>query len=495
MIAVLAVHLYKLTNTLPNHDSLYNYYSDQNVLGSGRWALSAACGISSYYDLPWVNGLFCCLFIALTVVVIVALFQVKNYVVIGLIGTLLAVSPATTETFFFMFTADGYMLAMLLAAIAAYLSRIEERRLSRWIISGICICVSCGIYQAYVSFGLILAVCYLVLGLLDNRYDKKECWLWVLRQVVIYAAALVVYYIIWKLCMHITGTNANSYQGISGVGTISIGLIINGAISAVKSVVSYLLQWDVFTYGFTTYNVLNIILLTVFAFGVIISFAKSGIYKRKWAVVLLVLCLVAIVPFACIWHFTSDSVVYAPRMFQSLTLVYVFTALLYEKWAKHVLKNIVCLLLIVITLNHGLIANICYFYLNLSYERAYAEGVEMAMTIHDYQDEHDINRIAIVGNRLDDVQLSNFNEIMEADRITDEVYIIGSGLEESLMIDSTHITNFLKTTCGIKLDVVGSTESSALFRSEQVQKMGCWPASDSIAVIDDTLVIKISNHE
>ena len=125
------IHLYKFANTLPNHDSVYNYYSDQNVLGSGRWALSWACGISSYWDLPWVNGLLSCVFIALTVVVIVALFKLKNPVLIGLIGALLAASPATTETFFFLFTADGYMIAMFLAASSVYLSRIEETRKSR----------------------------------------------------------------------------------------------------------------------------------------------------------------------------------------------------------------------------------------------------------------------------------------------------------------------------------------------------------------------------
>ena len=56
-LMALLIHFYKFVNTLPNHDSMYSFYSEQNVLGSGRWALSLACGISSYYDLPWVIGL------------------------------------------------------------------------------------------------------------------------------------------------------------------------------------------------------------------------------------------------------------------------------------------------------------------------------------------------------------------------------------------------------------------------------------------------------
>ena len=139
----LLIHLYKFVNTLPNPDSLYCYYSDQNILGSGRWALSLACGFSSYFDLPWIIGLVSCVFIALTVAVIVTIFKVENPVLITLIGGLLAASPSTTETFFYQFTADGYMIAMFLAALAVYLSRIDEERKVNCVLSGVCVCVSC----------------------------------------------------------------------------------------------------------------------------------------------------------------------------------------------------------------------------------------------------------------------------------------------------------------------------------------------------------------
>ena len=53
----LLVHMYKFTNSFPYFDTLYNYYSSQNLVGSGRWLLSAACALTSYFDLPWLNGL------------------------------------------------------------------------------------------------------------------------------------------------------------------------------------------------------------------------------------------------------------------------------------------------------------------------------------------------------------------------------------------------------------------------------------------------------
>lgn len=80
----LLTHIYKFTNTLLNHDSLYSFYHDQNIVQSGRWFLSIACSISSYFDLPWVTGLLSVVFISLTTVVITEIFEIKNPVVIAL---------------------------------------------------------------------------------------------------------------------------------------------------------------------------------------------------------------------------------------------------------------------------------------------------------------------------------------------------------------------------------------------------------------------------
>ena len=493
-ITTLLIHLYKFANSLPNHDSVYSYYYDQNVLGSGRWALSLACGISTYWDLPWVIGLLSCVFIALTVVVIVALFKIKNPVLIGLIGSLIASAPATTETFFYLFTADGYMVAMLLAALAVYLSRMDENRLSRWILSGICICFSCGIYQAYVSFALLLAVCYFIDDLLQDNHSKQDCLKWVLRQAIIYIASLAAYYVIWKLCMHFSGTVADNYKGISEVGRISVGLLVNGLISSVKTTVLYFLQWDLSDYRFTLYSMLSIIFIIVMAIGLIVAVLKSKILKRKWAVLLLALCLIAIIPFACIWHFTSDSVGYRAMMLQSLTLLFALTALLYERWAQPVAKNTIAIFLMIVVFNNALMANISYFYMNLCYERTYAEGVEMMSEIHDLQDEYEFDKIAVVGFRLADVQWATFGSETEWIGPAGKIRILSRMLETSLLFDHLRTFKFLNVTFGLELEAVSDAKLDELSTSHKVQSMSCWPEGNSIAVINDTLVIKLSDR-
>jgi len=494
IIAIL-VHLYKFTNTLPNHDSVFNYYSNQNILGSGRWALSLACGISSFYDLPWVIGLLSCIYIALTVVVIVALFKLQNPVLIGLVGGLIAAAPATTETFFFLYTADGYMLAMFLAALAAYFSRIDGKGAARWILSGICICISCGIYQAYVSFALLLTVCYFIDELLQNNHSKKKYFNWLLYQGIVYIVSLASYFVIWKLCMRFNGTVANDYLGISEVGKMSFGLLINGFISSVKTIIKFFLQIDRRLYSFTLYGILNIIFVILMGIGLFIAIHRSRIFKRKWAFVLFVFCLSAIIPFACIWHFTSEAVVYRAMMLQSLTILFVLTALLYERWTKSVTKNSIGLFLLVVVMHNALMANISYFYMNLCYERTYAEGVEMMVEIHNLQDEYEFDKIAVVGVREYGVKHENMDLKTGEIRNVGKIRILTHILEKTLLFDAEHTTSFLEATFGMNLEPLNREERKELLNTDEVRAMGCWPEGDSITVIGDTLVLKFSDGE
>ena len=78
LMAGFVAHFYKLTNWLPNWDSLVFRYDKQNMLAMGRWFLSVAAAPSSYYDLPWLAGLMTIVFYALGAVCICRMFEVRK---------------------------------------------------------------------------------------------------------------------------------------------------------------------------------------------------------------------------------------------------------------------------------------------------------------------------------------------------------------------------------------------------------------------------------
>ena len=486
-LTTVLVHIYKFTNTLPNHDSFYNVYSDQNMTQSGRWFLQIACGISSYFDLPWMNGLLCAVYLGLTAAVIAEIFDMKNSVVIALSGAVLAACPSTTETLFFEFTADGYFLGLLFSALSACLS-IKGRKPIHYILSGICLCLSCAIYQAYISFAIVLCICYLVNRLLNSEMTVKETWKWIGRHIAIYVAGLVAYYATWKLISALTATEATTYQGIDTVGQVGISTLIGGAVKSVSNFVMFFVEWNILVHPITLNAILNMVFIVGLAIIILTSLVKSKAFREPGKLLMILFCLVAIIPMCSIWCFLSDGVFYRPMMLHSIALLYIFGIILFDKWTKSKISTAFGLFMAVIVFNFAVMANVSYFYLDKCYERTYYMGSQMMERVEQAQREsqQEINYIAFVGNRAQEVTISNTAP-------GDSIHILSSMIEEDFLYGSEISYSYLQNTFGLELQKAPSQRVNAIQELDEVKEMGSWPATDSVSVIDGILVIKL--HE
>lgn len=488
VIIGLCAHLYKFTNTLPNHDSLYCYYNPQNIITSGRWFLTVACGISSYHDLPWLIGLLSIVYLALTAIIVTDMFRIENPFVIILTSGILAVYPSITETFFFEYTADGYFLAMFLAALTSWLTRMDTINPARMLMGAICICISCGIYQAYVSFALVLSICYLIIELLDNRKTVREYWIWVGKQAVLYIAGLALYYVIWQVCMKLQGVTAGTYQGIDQVGKLSVYLIVHGLIDMVEELLLFFFEWNVFRNGWTLYAALNGIFLVLLTAALVIALCKSKVLRDPHRLTLTILCLIALPLSICIWSFVSETVDYRPMMMGSTCLLYVFAIVLLERWGKTAISNLAGIMLALIIFNNSIQANICYFYLDQCYERTYATAMEMVLRIRPVVEETSADKLAIAGNIRPEVAL-------DANKQGSYIHLLSPVLEETLMFDHIHVSMYLEEMYDLGVTMVTDDEATKLSQTAEVAQMGRWPASDSLKVIDDTIVVKLDDYE
>lgn len=479
----LLIHIYKFTNALPGHDSLYNYYDAQKTVRTGRWFLRVVCGMSSYFNLPWINGIFALVFIALSAAIVVDVFKIKNPVLVVLTGGILVSYIGVPETFLYDFLIDGYMLAMMLAALAVRLSLFEEKRLWRKVLAAICVCFSCAIYQSFVSFAMVLALCYFANELLENRRTVKECWIWIGEQLGIYIGGLAAYYVIWKVLIALQDITVTSYQGIDSVG-LSVSVVLSGFIRTIKAFVKLLFEYGLVEQGWNLYSILNAIFVAAAFIMLLTVIPKSKIYKRRhqfmlWGVSLLLM------PFAtCIWIFTSDGVSYRPMMMQGVCIMFVWIAMLYERWSAQNLKDGIALLLSIMIFNSALQANIGYYYMESCYETTYAMGAEMMARIHLLEEE--AKSIVVVGNLGAEVSLKN-------DKLAQKNPHITGLVEEHFLFDHIHTVMFLEHTFQNDLTPVESAEVDKWKGKEEVQNMECWPAASSVQVIDQTVVIKLSN--
>lgn len=169
---------------IPNHDGLSSMYFDQNMITSGRWFLSVACGFSSYFTIPWIIGLIGLLWLALTAVALTELLELADPLVIMAVSGLLVSFPALASTFAYVFTMDGYMMALFLAILAVLLRKTEKG----WLAGAVCLAFSMGIYQAYLPFAILLCVYVILLFLWKRRAGRRKrfmyfvTWAWELPE-------------------------------------------------------------------------------------------------------------------------------------------------------------------------------------------------------------------------------------------------------------------------------------------------------------------------
>ncbi len=511
----LLIYLYKFTNVIPNSDAVKNFYSSQNMVASGRWLLAVACGFSSFFDLPWINGLTSLLFIGVTAAIITEIFDMKNPVVIFLSSGLLVSFPAIWITMAYGFTADGYMIAMALAALSVYLTRMQWISKAHWkksLLSGICICMACGIYQAYVSFAYIFAVCYFMVELLENRWDRKTYLRWIGTQIVIYVGAMAAYYGIWKLCLSLQGVAVTPYLGMDQIGSVGKGLG-HVVVMALKTFLLFFAEWNFLEKGLTIYSALNIVFLLFFGTGMTVAVIKSGCIKQKMNILLLVACLLSIPVGCCVWLFASSGVIYHALMFQSICGLYIFTVVLFDRWIHPKISNLLMIVLIMYIFNNAVSANIYYNYMHQTIVKTNATATEISTRIHLHDSgkekyivfygelagwkEEDYNKqdkLLYVGpartllqkNLLSAHYLSLYTDFdLSYYRIHNEDYpLVERGTEWPVPFDQD-----------FRFPLLGEKEKEELGRTEEVKNMPIWPAEGSVKRIGEVIVVKLSEFD
>ena len=130
IILGLATHMYRLTNWMLCEDSL-NYLdtiSPSWTISVGRYWLPKVEYIRGTYELSWLIGLMCIIFLALSSGIIAEMFKVDGTIRRLLLAWIVVCNPVVTSTFAYMYTADGYYFGFMLICLYAYLLDREDKK-------------------------------------------------------------------------------------------------------------------------------------------------------------------------------------------------------------------------------------------------------------------------------------------------------------------------------------------------------------------------------
>lgn len=485
----LAAHLFKITNFIPNWDSLLNLYTDQNKTNLGRCFLGFACSFSTYYDLPWINGFLSLIYVGLSAVCVSELFEIKSRIPLVLIGGLMVTFPTVTSTLAYNYTADGYFLALLCMCLAVIMCVRFHRGL---LPAAVLIAFGLGIYQAYITFAMVLMLIYLVDELLFKQINIKQFWTMSCRFAVCGVLGGIGYWMSMKITVFMSGIQLSEYQNIDKSFSLQE---MNFFYSVLRAGYKFLKYFFDFSSGIDLFLIINIILFSGLSILFLYSFWAQKTYRQFWRIFLSGMCLIAI-PFASYaLYFVNPILDYHNLMVMSLCLIYILPVLFYERLSElsdrmFIIKQWGILGLSALTIfNFILIANISYQKLYMSYEKSYGVIIRLADRIEQLPGAMECNKLAVIGCLPGSESISvDFPPDMTG--ITDD-YIIR---KQDTMMQENVTQAMLQDYCGITFEDTTEDDICAVCKKEEFSQMNEWPEQNSVSVIGDILVVNFGGE-
>ncbi len=172
----LLAHAYGFLHSSFIHDALNTLHVEENEK-SWKFAIGRF-GANIYRDtvrgewvIPWLIGILSLTFIAFSVWMVSERFAMNRMIDVLFLSGIMVVNGTITQlTANYIHDMDIDMLALLFACAAFYLG-VEKKK--NWLIGSFCICISLGLYQAYLSTTVSLYVIFFVYCLQKGETAKK----------------------------------------------------------------------------------------------------------------------------------------------------------------------------------------------------------------------------------------------------------------------------------------------------------------------------------
>ncbi|WKA55714.1 glucosyltransferase domain-containing protein [Planococcus shixiaomingii] len=487
MIIGFFTHMYIFTNAIPNHDSLVNIYTPQFNFNLGRFYLSPFSGISSYFDLPWINGLLSILYLAVFSVLIAELLEMKKTLSIVLTSGLIVTFPAISAIFSYMFTADGYMAGFLLTASALLLTKKYKYG---FLPGGLLFYFAVGIYQVNLPLLLTLTTLFLISEILYRQIALRKFFTYALRFFALTAIGMALYTITFTLYRNFFAGQLRNYQGLNEVGS---AFSLWEPIIRVRNAFSYF-----FFRGFGSdmpvnlFEIANVAVFLLILVGFVLVIVRG---RQAYSTPMLVIAVVLVLtlPFtAYSLYFVSPGVNYHMLMMLPLVPFYLLPILFYDNFITANKKTSLfswatVLVSALIVFNFALIANISYFNMNLKYEKSTAAVNRIVDRVEQTAGFEQASKLAVFGELA-------MESKMAAEYVPENIPRMTGALGETFLKFPSHYQYMMENMYGLSYDLVTAEEYQSILASSVYQDMESWPATDSVRIINDTLIIKLSEE-
>lgn len=502
----LFAHGYRFSNNMLSHDALLEVVQEDSAwqISLGRITQPILIFIRGEICSPWLICFLETVWLILTVCLLADLFALRS----GTHLTALSGIVVCSNTFIsinaaFLHCADLYAFALFMSVLGMWFMR--QNSILKTIAGIICLVLSLGTYQAYISVTLALVVMLSICGLIDG-----EAWQSIIRKLSQYALILIVsallYFIEWKALQQILGIwTADTYNGMAQLGDYSEVSFVSVVITCYHNFLDFFT--DPVTFSNMTFRNIHLSIVWEWLIRLVNAavFLKLGINlyrinrqnryvshdndasKHQWICGnILILLLIAVFPLCCNFVCLMSKGMEHDLMTFAYICPYIFAIMVGDKAAAaspHRMRRFISyatpILMSVIIWSNVVYANQTYYKKSLQEQSAISLLTRVVNDIERYEGYiPNVTPVAFIGsfeNSPYTMELSGFTDIMQC----------GMGKTALTYIGTDYA--MLKYVLNVPMNL---TRASGL--DAETASMPCYPANGAINYVGDVLIVKIS---
>ncbi len=497
----LLCHGYMFFNKLPNFDEMGSINGYLGIATpSGRWALPFAGILNGPFSSPAINGFLCALFLIASTFIISDTLQIKSKLSTLCMGCVLISFPTITSSLTFMFTSFAYMLSLFLEVLAVWLAvsdialfpkfqaaNPKAFQCLKFLISACLMATGLGIYQAYYQVACTVILIYGMQSLLSD--DLRLVWKKALKLFCLLIVSMGIYLIMAKVGCFFSGKEMSVTYGAGSVPELLANL--PHALTRCYRDFASVFYSD---FRGISHNLVVRLLITV-SFLIGICLYEALLLKRHKNLllgnILLLLFPIAleVIGFTMVSRGMDTLTVYS----YALILVFPFAMLSLCDFKVNTrilnfLYSCVMISSLLLTWQYAILANNVYTTMDLAKLEASSYYTTMVTQIKSLDHYSTELPLCLLGTNSEDETLYDLSAYYKGDvrgQMTCDRYI---------NMYSRHY--FLSVFLGYDPQVINWQDFIPAADQQTcltLQEMPCYPEAGSIAIINDTVIVKLSN--
>lgn len=445
---------------------------------------------------PVLATLLSSIFLAITMILVIDIFKIKNKYLKYIIAILFVVAPNTSATLTFFYCSDAYIFGMLLATLAIYIMRKNEDKNWPIFLGALFLALAMGMYQTYLSVTMVLAISTLIIDVLNNK-ETKEVFINLLKYVLIGIVGLVLFYVFSHITLLYKNLQISNYSGANDIGISTLLSAPKLLQEAYESFFNYYFNDNMIPNTIWNTNIWYSIIFVIMLISLIYIIIKNKVYKKLLSILLIViLVLIAPVCFGIIEVTVPDVDIH---ILMACSMIYIFPIffkvleILPKEKISKIFKYIVVISSLFIAWNYIWQDNASYISIQTMQNQAVNTANRLVTHIEELDEYTPDMPVLILGGLENNQYLNRDNTSIESKKLYDRTWGFISDKSTIWWGNLDSWKKMFYEYIGVNLNLVNERDYAEIIETKEYKNMKYYPEKDSIKVIDDTIVVKLSD--